>query len=198
MVVDPGRPTYTAATFGPDRYGTWTMGSAWHSVPQLGGVDQAPGRSSAARGFTLRLAEDADEVAMDLQDAYPGSGVRSWRRTVRLDRRRDEVLLSDRWSGAAAGTASAVHLVLAGEVGLAAGRAVVEALDGVGALELSWDPSSVVRAGLEVRELDDPMLTGVWGGRLTRLRLELPPAPDGALDVTCRRSTPGCGGSGTR
>ncbi len=198
MVVDPGRPTYTAATFGSGRYGIWTMGSAWHSVPQLGGVDQAPGRSSSAREFALRLEEDVDEVAMDLQDAYPGSGVRSWRRTVRLDRRRDEVLLSDRWSGADAGAASAVHLVLAGAVQLTTGRAVVEALDGVGALELSWDPSSVVGAGLDVRELDDDMLRGVWGDRLTRLRLELPAAPDGALDVTCRASAPGCGGSSTR
>ncbi|WP_380173685.1 heparinase II/III family protein [Kineococcus sp. DHX-1] len=198
VVVDPGRPTYTAATFGSGRYGIWTMGSAWHSVPQLGGVDQAPGRSSSAREFALRLEEDVDEVAMDLQDAYPGSGVRSWRRTVRLDRRRDEVLLSDRWSGADAGAASAVHLVLAGAVQLTTGRAVVEALDGAGALELCWDPSSVVGAGLDVRELDDDMLRGVWGDRLTRLRLELSAAPDGALDVTCRASAPGCGGSSTR
>jgi hypothetical protein len=198
VVVDPGRPTYTAATFGPDRYGIWTMGSAWHSVPRVGGVDQTPGRASAARDVVLDLGPDADEVSLDLQDAYPGSGVATWRRSVRLDRQRDEVVLTDRWTGADTARPSVVHLVLAGTVELGAGRAVVQALDGAGVLELSWDPASVVGARLDVRELDDPMLRDVWGGRLTRLRLELPDRRDGSLGVACTEITPSGGGYGAR
>jgi hypothetical protein len=34
-----------------------------------------------------------------------------------------------------------------------------------------------------VRELDDPMLTSVWGDRLTRLELELPGTAEGSVLV---------------
>ena len=46
VLVDPGRPTYTAQTFGPDRYDIWTMQSTWHNVPEIRGTAQAPGRRS--------------------------------------------------------------------------------------------------------------------------------------------------------
>ena len=49
VIVDAGRPTYTAQTFGPDRYEIWTMQSAWHNVPVIGGRDQRPGAEYAAR-----------------------------------------------------------------------------------------------------------------------------------------------------
>ena len=33
VLIDPGRPTYTAQTFGPRRYEIWTMRGDWHNVP---------------------------------------------------------------------------------------------------------------------------------------------------------------------
>ena len=41
VLVDAGRPTYTAQTFGPDRYDIWTMQSSWHNVPEIRGTAQA-------------------------------------------------------------------------------------------------------------------------------------------------------------
>lgn len=185
VVVDPGRPTYTAATFGPHRYDLWTMGSAWHSVPQPGGLDQIPGREQTARDVVV--GSGGDEVSMDLAAAYPGSGVRRWERAVRLDRVRDEVVLTDAWE--TDGPAGAVHLVLAGRVVLEPGRARVDLLEGAGTAILTWDPAAVVGASLEVRTLDDPMLTEVWGDRLTRLRLDLPAVPRGRLRVVVAAAT---------
>ena len=54
VIVDAGRPTYTAQTFGPDRYAIWTMQSGWHNVPVIGGREQLPGAAHAARDVVGR------------------------------------------------------------------------------------------------------------------------------------------------
>ena len=59
VVVDAGRPTYTAQTFGPDRYDIWTMQSSWHNVPEIRGAAQAVGNRHAARD----VVEAADALA---------------------------------------------------------------------------------------------------------------------------------------
>ncbi|TXR56505.1 heparinase II/III domain-containing protein [Quadrisphaera setariae] len=196
VVVDPGRPTYTAKTFGERRYDLWPMRSAWHSAPVLRGAEQGVGRAFAARDVELLLDDDEPTgLALDLVAAHPPCGVRSWRRTARLERG-GVVVISDAWelhdawelrSGPppAAGP-SAVHLVLAGEVSLDGGCAVVEALDGAGRVRLAWSGDAVA-ASLEERRLDDPLLTAVWGERLTRLRLELSDTPVGCVEVTAAR-----------
>ena len=50
LLVDAGQPTYTAQTFGPDRYGIRAMQSDWHSVPAPFGLEQGTGRSTFAAG----------------------------------------------------------------------------------------------------------------------------------------------------
>ncbi len=159
VLIDPGRPTYTAQTFGPGRYEIWTMRSSWHNTPTIDGVEQQAGRAFRARDV---VAGDA-AVTMELAGAYGVPG--SWVRTARLDG--DVVTVRDSWDAAAA----AVHLVLAGEVVLGDGQATVTALAGAGVLTLSWPPA--VPAALVVRPLDDPMLSDVWGARLTRLDLDV-------------------------
>ncbi len=48
---------------------------------------------------------------------------------------------------------------------------VVTPLDGATPVRISWPDG--ITASLVVRELDDPMLTSVWGARLTRLDLDV-------------------------
>ena len=55
-------------------------------------------------------------------------------------------------------------------------------LEGARAVLVSWDPE-LAAGSLTVRELDDPMLSAVWGERLTRLELRLPGTARGALQV---------------
>ncbi|WNB87662.1 hypothetical protein [Cellulomonas sp. ATA003] len=76
-----------------------------------------------------------------------------------------------------------MHLLLAGEVHQRGDRVVVHALGGAGTVVLTWD-GPVTCAALEVRELDDPLLTEVWGDRLTRLVLRLDAVPTGTLTTT--------------
>jgi hypothetical protein len=144
VLVDPGRPTYTAQTFGPGRYGIWTMQSTWHNVPQIRGTAQAPGSAHRAREVSVIVADAGSALTLDLAPAYPRSDVRHWWRTARLDRTTGAVTIRDTWQFAVpppqaerrAGGATLIHLVLAGEVTVGDGACRVVALDGAGVVLL--------------------------------------------------------------
>jgi len=175
VVVDAGRPTYTAATFGPERYGIWTMRSEWHNLPVVRGHGQPPGREAAAADVSVAMSEASAAFSAELAAAYPGTGLRSWRRTVALDRPAQRVVLEDRWDLAPwddqddePGTT--IRLLLAGDVVTERGAARVRPLAGARPLRISWDPACEHRE--TVRPLDDPMLSSVWGERLTLLEID--------------------------
>ena len=184
VLVDAGRPTYTAATFGPDRYTIWPMRSAWHNVPQVRGAEQGIGRQFGATAVEPLLGAGPDDAAgltLDLAAAYPDDGLLSWRRKAVLLRGvaprvevRDTWQL-DGWEGPGSEPATALHLLAAGAVTLLPDGAVVVPLDGATPVRLRWPDG--VPATMSVQVLDDPMLSDVWGERLTRIE----------LDVTARR-----------
>jgi hypothetical protein len=182
VVVDAGRPTYTAQTFGPERYSIWTMQSSWHNVPTIRGTAQSAGREFAARAVT----RTEDGLTLDLAGAYGRTAEERWVRTAELDRTAGRITVRDAWrlAGSAGEAPTVLHLLLAGAVTTWPGRAEVVALDGAGVLAITWDPA---RPGtLLVRDLDDPMLTAVWGDRLTRLDIDVSAlGPIGSLDLTC-------------
>ncbi|WP_436521140.1 heparinase II/III domain-containing protein [Actinoplanes sp. HUAS TT8] len=200
VLVDPGRPTYTAQTFGPDRYDLWTMQSSWHNVPEIRGLAQAPGPEHTADDVVVSSGSAYAQLALDLAKAYPAAGrrtrrrggpgpsveIRAWRRTARLDRDRAEVTVRDQWELAPAGLApTRIHLVVAGGVRVRPGRADITARDGAGMLRLSWSPP--VPCATTVRELDDPLLSDVWGDHLTRLEIDVSGlGAIGTLDLTVK------------
>lgn len=184
VAVDAGRPTYTRQTFSDDRYAIWTMQSAWHNVPEVAGVAQPPLAAAAARDVRADLGDDATALHLDLAAAYPGSGVERWDRTARLSRASGVVTVRDAWrAGSAPDVPSRVRILLAGAVEQDAEGLLVRALDGAGTVRLRWS-GDVAATDVERRALDDPMLTDVWGGALTRLTLTLADAPAGAVEVT--------------
>ncbi|GAA5210096.1 heparinase II/III domain-containing protein [Microbacterium kyungheense] len=64
-----------------------------------------------------------------------------------------------------------VRLLLAGEVRREEDAVVVTPLEGATPVRISWPAG--VEAALLVRELDDPVLSSVWGAKLTRLDLDV-------------------------
>jgi hypothetical protein len=106
---------------------------------------------------------------MDLAGAYPGLRSSTWRRTARLDREQRCVRVVDAWDLPPGAVSTSIQLIIAGEVSCSPGRAVVQALDDAGVLELTWDPATA--PVVTERLLDDPVLTAVWGARLTRLSI---------------------------
>ncbi|MDR0416999.1 MAG: heparinase II/III family protein, partial [Propionibacteriaceae bacterium] len=107
VVADPGRPTYTAQTFGPDRYAIWTMRSDWHSVPEVAGAGQGVGSAYAAARPAVRCDGPVSQFALDLQGASPTAALAEWRRRVSLDRAAGTVRVDDRGAWAAAAPAAA-------------------------------------------------------------------------------------------
>ena len=81
--------------------------------------------------------------------------------------RSGHVTIDDRWE--AAGPDTEVRLLLAGSVTTGDGWARVTPLDGATPVRITW-PAGAPHT-LVVRELDDPMLTDVWGDRLSRLAI---------------------------
>jgi hypothetical protein len=172
VVVDAGRPTYTLQTFGPGRYDIWTMQSGWHNVPVIHGREQAQGRGSAASDVDVRISDGVSSFTADIAAAYPGAAVTSWRRSVRLDRAADSVVIEDAWLGAGDDAErTTVRMLLAGDVRVDGHRAHVTPLGGARPIRVVW-PADVT-ASVVVKDLDDPILSDVWGARLTRLDLDV-------------------------
>ncbi|MBT2533549.1 heparinase II/III family protein [Arthrobacter sp. ISL-48] len=200
LLADAGQPTYTAQTFGPGRYGIRAMQSSWHSVPAPFGLEQGTGPEFAAAVQHVPTSEDP-RLVLALGGAYGLGSAASWTRSASLEKAAvpaagvapgtSRVLIEDRWNlpspGAEAGTAEVegrtpdvdIHYVLSGTVDLSEeGTATVrpegipDAAGGRGAL-LGWDPAAAV---VHVDEwlLDDPLLSEVWGRKLTRLRFRMP------------------------
>ncbi|WP_084772935.1 heparinase II/III family protein [Nonomuraea candida] len=206
VLADPGRPTYTAQTFGPDRYSIWTMRSDWHNVPHVRGTGQGQGRDFRARD--MRVTDEPIPpgrpghgepgqpgqpgqpgrsgrfaVELDLAAAYPVPGLERWWRTAVLDRDAGLVTITDAWEFTGDGDPSVLRFVLAGQVERRSDRQVrVRPEDGARTVLISWDPAGAT-AALTVRTLEDPMLSDVWGERLTRLELALPGTPRGAFEL---------------
>lgn len=168
VLVDAGRPTYTKQTFGPDRYDIWTMQSTWHNLPVVDGAGQAAG--SAFRAGVVEADPTDAALTLDLAAAYDEPGLTSLRRSARLDRVRGRVDIDDRWA-AERELPVVEHLLVAGEVELVPGGARIRPLAGATPVRLRWDDTFPVH--LETRALDDPMLTSVWGDRLTRVSIDV-------------------------
>ena len=175
VVIDAGRPTYTASTFGKDRYSIWTMQSTWHSVPEIAGATQGTGRQYSASHARQILGEDSAELILELRGAYPVPALRHWRRRLGLYRgsataRGARVVIQDSWSFSTAPEGpTVVRMLVAGTVALRPGGARVIAPEGARPVRLGW-PAGVA-ATLLRRELDDPLLTDVWGDAITRIDL---------------------------
>jgi hypothetical protein len=161
------------------------MQSSWHNVPEVRGTAQRDGAAFTARDVTATVDDSGAALALDLAAAYPRDDLRHWRRTARLDRGTGRVRVTDAWEFAGVQPdgrgPTTVRWLVAGEVRLAPGRAEITARHGAGALVLTWEPADAPGLVTE-RELEDPMLSDVWGDRLARLDIDVSRSePSGTL-----------------
>jgi hypothetical protein len=183
LLVDAGQPTYTAKTFGPDRYEIRAMQSAWHSVPAPFGLEQGTGSGYAAE--VLRAPEPEDPTLELALGAAYGLRPEQWVRTSSLDREAGQVVVADRWDLSVLpekGTSDVdITYLAAGTVSVGHGSATVlpAGIPATGTTRgavLRWDAAAAVVL-IDEWLLDDPLLADVWGTRLTRLRFRLPGEP---------------------
>lgn len=175
VIVDAGRPTYTAATFGPGRYAIWTMQSTWHNLPELRGAGQGTGPGFHADDVAATVADAATTLSLDLAPAYPPVGVLGWRRSVALQREagRGQVVIADAWQAEPdeESRPTRVHLVIAGDIEPVQNGVRVTPLSAATPVRIRWGDG--IRSSTVERDLDDPMLSQVWGARLTRIDLDV-------------------------
>lgn len=89
-LIDVGVEVYNTKTFGPQRYDIWTMQSGYHNCPTINGVMQSAGREFSAGGVAYKADDNAAAMTLDLAKAYsPEAGVKTWQRTLRLNRHRN-------------------------------------------------------------------------------------------------------------
>ncbi len=185
LLIDPGAGAYTRQTFGPDRYQIWTMQSSWHNTPAPAGHPQAAGRAHRATDVSASLSATAAELALDLAAAYPAAaGVRSWRRTLRLDRTAPLVAIHDSWELSESSERTACYLITPEEPQVADGRILLPfglVID----IDATVDGASAGGIGVERRDLDDPQLRAIWGGSLYRITVTLP-GRRGSLTIAVR------------
>jgi hypothetical protein len=174
LLIDPGAGVYTRQTFGPDRYQIWTMQSSWHNTPAPAGHPQAAGRAHRATDVSAALSTAAAELALDVAAAYPATaGVRSWRRTLRLDRTAALISIHDSWELNQESERSGCYLITQ-EQPRVAGATITLPSGLVIEIDATVDGTSAGGISVERRDLDDPQLRAIWGEHLYRITLALP------------------------
>lgn len=171
VFVDPGVEAYTAKTFSKDRYGIWTMQSAWHNLPLVGGRMQV-GRDARDRASRVRVEDGAGQtgMTMELATAYgPDAGIKTWERRIALDRAAGAVTLHEAFALDRPAPVTLVF-VTPRRPDAAQPGAVALPVAGGRTVRLRFDPSRL-RADVERLPLDDPGLKREWGEALYRIRL---------------------------
>jgi hypothetical protein len=182
VFIDPGAPTYTAATFSSKRYDIWAFQSQYHNVPTINGVMQSDGRRFAASQVTHRADDASAELTMNLVSAYPPSAqVKSWIRKVTLVRDRS-IEIQDQYAFSGLAWKTALHFMCAAapETAREPGRVHFPPTLGV---RVEYDPAQLAPR-VEAIRLDDERLIKSWGANLYRLSFDLKqPALEGVVAV---------------
>jgi len=197
LVVDAGVGVYTRATFNHERYGIWTMQSAWHSLlPTIDGTMQAPGRSCAASGVRHEATAAAAVLELDIAGAWPQeAGIVTWMRRIE-HRRGAAITIVDDY--ALSRPARQITMCLLTPCASSVGSGGTVRLEhvplpdghrsGAGSLEAARDDAPL-NARIETVELTDERLAGVWGAMLHRIVFTLEqPAAAGRLRFVIRAS----------
>lgn len=192
LLVDAGVETYSRKTFSDQRYEIWTMQSAYHHLPTINGVQQAPGAHFAARDVAFEAGEAVTQFSLDIGGAYPPeAGVKHWRRTIRL-RRGQAIEVVDDYALNHAPQSLTMSLLTPSEVSLATPGQIAltpaELPDGrqSAAGIVAYDAARFTPS-VETIAITDQRMNGVWGQHLYRIVLTaLSPTQEGLWILTVK------------
>jgi hypothetical protein len=175
ILIDAGVETYSRKTFSGQRYEIWTMQSAYHSLPTIDGVMQSPGRQFAARDVRYEANDDHAQLQLDIAGAYPKqANLKSWLRTVRLDRGKDIVLTESYTLAKPAQEITLSVLTPCKATVQREGQLLLETVDGAEprtAVRVMYDGGKL-KVVLETIPITDGRLRAVWPEQLTRILLK--------------------------
>lgn len=172
VAIDVGVEAYTAKTFSADRYSIWTMQSAYHNLPTIGGVMQHNGVEFEAKDRTYSTTDERATVSFSIADAYPKeAGIKVWIRTVTLDRRQDKVTIEDNFELERAVPVSFSIMTPRLPAADGSGRVSMKLIAGSGTPSLLKFNAGDLSAKIEKIELTDPHLREDWGNDIYRIVL---------------------------
>lgn len=168
VIVDPGRVTYTASSFGPDRYSTWAYQSCWHSAPRIAGMDQRDGERYHARDFRAAQTIEKVQMEVDVASAYPGMCEGTWRRELTMSKVDGSLIGHEIWANLPG--EHQLFFICSGEV-YSMGPSKIR-LDGEpGTFEIEVSEGTIT---IHERELTDQIMQKSWGTKLTRIKISIP------------------------
>ena len=96
VIIDAGRGNYTARTFSAQRYELWFTQSQHHNLPIVNGIGQLAGRKYEAQNVKSIVNDKEASLSMDISLSYDkAAGIQTWNRTVKLNRVKNMVEISD-------------------------------------------------------------------------------------------------------
>ncbi len=179
VTIDVGVEAYTAKTFSTERYTIWTMQSAFHNLPTVGGVMQHNGVEFQATDRKYSAGDERATVSFNIAAAYPKeAGIKSWIRTVTLDRVRHRVVVEEDFE--LENAAPIALSVMTPRVPTARNQgSIALASSGDGkATQLKFD-GAALSPDIEKIVLTDQHLREDWGEQIYRILLKSPSVSKG-------------------
>ena len=175
MFIDAGVGTYTKKTFGKDRYTIWSMCSDWHNLPVINGVTQKNGREFHSAAVKAVNGKSAKAFTLDIVGAYTEeSACQSWVRDYKLTSK--VLTITDIYALKERKGADVENFMVHGAVYMSgettpAGYLVKngEVVVSNGDIYMSLTYPTTLTPSVEVKNLDDPRFTKVWGDKIRRL-----------------------------
>lgn len=172
VVIDVGVGTYTAKTFSSDRYSIWTMQSAYHNLPTIGGIMQHAGDAYRASDIAYQSDDDQAIFSCNLATAYPKkAGINFWKRRLMLDRSRKKVLLHESFDLIHAVPVSLTIMTPNAPTIGSNGTLTLRSIgDGGTPVSLRYNAAQI-QPVIEKISLTDPDLSRTWGSQVYRVLL---------------------------
>lgn len=172
VAIDVGVEAYTAKTFSPQRYTIWTMQSAYHNLPTIGGVMQRNGAQYRATARKHSTNNDRATYSFNIAEAYPKeAGVTSWIRSVTLDRKLNKVVIEENFQLERAVPVS-LSVITPRVVTPGPGTLTLALAAGQGKPTLLKYDAAALTPKVETIKLEDAGLRMSWGPQIYRILLK--------------------------
>jgi len=175
VLMDMGQETYQKKSFDAHRYEIPSTQSAYHNLPTIGGVQQGVGPMFCATDLAYEANDRSAQLGMELAKAYPPEAhLKSWRRTVKLDRTSNVVEISDSYFLTEPVSDITLNLMTACKVTESGrGQLTLTSAQAIPPTLIAYDVN-LLTPTVETISLDNQELKGNWGPQIYRIQLKTP------------------------